>query len=312
MGCANRHVEKETLIKVYLMVWNALVENRADFMEQWTEQLQSENLLEGYRAEKFIEYTDGAEPLTQMDTDFMLKTLAAQIKQYKKSTILTPIFAALEVVMEVLIPMAMACLVKYGILGGDTGAIYRTVGYHMWLMGIGPRDADGIRRCLDDVNIEIQHQDDGVQHMILNGKDVTGEIRTPEMSKYASGVSARKCVRDFLLDMQRAFARKHNVVMDGRDIGTVVLPKAQVKIFLTASPEERAKRRFEELTEKGEKASYEKVLQDMKQRDKQDSERAIAPLKPAPDAVKLDTSGNTIEQSVSEILAIVRLSLIHI
>ena len=205
--------------------------------------------------------------------------------------------------------MAKRVAKELGYLYVDTGAIYRTVGYHMWLMGIGPRDADGIRRGPDDVNIEIQHQDDGVQHMILNGKDVTGEIRTPEMSKYASGVSARKCVRDFLLDMQRAFARKHNVVMDGRDIGTVVLPKAQVKIFLTASPEERAKRRFEELTEKGEKASYEKVLQDMKQRDKQDSERAIAPLKPAPDAVKLDTSGNTIEQSVSEILAIVRRKL---
>ena len=205
--------------------------------------------------------------------------------------------------------MAKRVAKELGYLYVDTGAIYRTVGYHMWLMGIGPRDADGIRRCLDDVNIEIQHLEDGVQHMILNGKDVTGEIRTPEMSKYASGVSAQKCVRDFLLDMQRALARKHNVVMDGRDIGTVVLPKAQVKIFLTASPEERAKRRFEELTEKGEKASYEKVLQDMKQRDKQDSERAIAPLKPAPDAVKLDTSGNTIEQSVSEILAIVRRKL---
>ena len=205
--------------------------------------------------------------------------------------------------------MAKRVAKELGYLYVDTGAIYRTVGYHMWLLGIGPRDADGIRRCLDDVNIEIQHLEDGVQHMILNGKDVTGEIRTPEMSKYASGVSAQKCVRDFLLDMQRSFARKHNVVMDGRDIGTVVLPKAQVKIFLTASPEERAKRRFEELTEKGEKASYEKVLQDMKQRDKQDSERAIAPLKPAPDAVKLDTSGNTIEQSISEILAIVRRKL---
>ncbi len=205
--------------------------------------------------------------------------------------------------------MAKRVAKELGYLYVDTGAIYRTVGYHMWLLGIGPRDADGIRRCLDDVNIEIQHLEDGVQHMILNGKDVTGEIRTPEMSKYASGVSAQKCVRDFLLDMQRSFARKHNVVMDGRDIGTVVLPKAQVKIFLTASPEERAKRRFEELTEKGEKASYEKVLQDMKQRDKQDSERAIAPLKPAPDAVKLDTSGNTIEQSVSEILAIIRRKL---
>ena len=205
--------------------------------------------------------------------------------------------------------MAKRVAKELGFLYVDTGAIYRTVGYHMWLMGIGPKDADGIRRCLDDVNIEIRHEDDGVQHMILNGKDVTGEIRTPEMSKYASGVSAQKCVRDFLLDMQRKFARRHNVVMDGRDIGTVVLPNAQVKIFLTASAEERARRRFEELSQKGEKVSFEKVLQDMKQRDKQDTERAIAPLKAAPDAVKLDTSGNTIEQSIDEILAIVRRKL---
>ena len=129
------------------------------------------------------------------------------------------------------------------------------------------------------------------------------------MSKYASGVSAQKCVRDYLLDMQRKFARTHNVVMDGRDIGTVVLPKAQVKIFLTASPEERARRRYEELTAKGEKTTYEKVLQDMKARDKQDSERDIAPLKAAPDAVKLDTSGYEIEQSVAAILDIVRRKL---
>lgn len=205
--------------------------------------------------------------------------------------------------------MAKRVAGELGFLYVDTGAIYRTVGYHMWLMGIGPKDADGIRRCLDDVNIEIRHEDDGVQHMILNGKDVTGEIRTPEMSKYASGVSAQKCVRDFLLEMQRKFARRHNVVMDGRDIGTVVLPNAQVKIFLTASAEERARRRFEELSQKGEKVSFDKVLQDMKQRDKQDTERAIAPLKAAPDAVKLDTSGNTIEQSIDEILAIVRRKL---
>ena len=205
--------------------------------------------------------------------------------------------------------MAKRVARELGYLYVDTGAIYRTVGYHMWLMGIGPKDADGIRRCLDDVNIEIQHQDDGVQHMILNGQDVTGEIRTPEMSKYASGVSAQKCVRDYLLDMQRKFARTHNVVMDGRDIGTVVLPKAQVKIFLTASPEERARRRYEELTAKGEKTTYEKVLQDMKARDKQDSERDIAPLKAAPDAVKLDTSGYEIEQSVAAILDIVRRKL---
>ena len=202
--------------------------------------------------------------------------------------------------------MAKRVAKELGYLYVDTGAIYRTVGYHMWLMGIGPKDADGIRRCLDDVNIEIRHLDDGVQHMILNGQDVTGEIRTPEMSRYASGVSAQKCVRDYLLDMQRKFARKHNVVMDGRDIGTVVLPNAQVKIFLTASPEERAKRRFEELTAKGETVHYEEVLKDMKARDKQDTERAIAPLRAAPDAVKLDTSGNTIEQSVEQILSIVR------
>ena len=202
--------------------------------------------------------------------------------------------------------MAKRVAKELGYLYVDTGAIYRTVGYHMWLMGIGPKDADGIRRCLDDVNIEIRHEEDGVQHMILNGQDVTGEIRTPEMSRYASGVSAQKCVRDYLLDMQRKFARKHNVVMDGRDIGTVVLPNAQVKIFLTASPEERAKRRFEELTAKGETVRYEEVLKDMKARDKQDTERAIAPLRAAPDAVKLDTSGNTIEQSVEQILSIVR------
>ena len=202
--------------------------------------------------------------------------------------------------------MAKRVAKELGYLYVDTGAIYRTVGYHMWLMGIGPKDADGIRRCLDDVNIEIRHLDDGVQHMILNGQDVTGEIRTPEMSRYASGVSAQKCVRDYLLDMQRKFARKHNVVMDGRDIGTVVLPNAQVKIFLTASPEERAKRRFEELTAKGEAVRYEEVLKDMKARDKQDTERAIAPLRAAPDAVKLDTSDNTIEQSVEQILSIVR------
>ena len=205
--------------------------------------------------------------------------------------------------------MAKRAAKELGYLYVDTGAIYRTVGYHMWLMGIGPKDADGIRRCLDDVNIEIRHETDGVQHMILNGKDVTGEIRTPEMSKYASGVSAQKCVRDYLLDMQRKFARKHNVVMDGRDIGTIVLPNAQVKIFLTASPEERARRRYEELSAKGEKVSFDKVLQDMIVRDKQDSERAIAPLKAAPDAVKLDTSGNTIEQSVEAILSIVRRKL---
>ena len=202
--------------------------------------------------------------------------------------------------------MAKATAKELGYLYVDTGAIYRTVGYHMWLMGIGPKDADGIRRLIDDVNIVIDHQADGVQHMILNGMDVTAELRTPEMSRYASGVSAQPCVREYLLDMQRQFAREHDVVMDGRDIGTVVLPRADVKIFLTASPEERARRRFEELQAKGDKSSYAQVLDEMKKRDKQDSERDIAPLRPARDAVMLDTSGNTIEQSVQEILEIVR------
>ena len=205
--------------------------------------------------------------------------------------------------------MAKAAAKELGYLYVDTGAIYRTVGYHMWLMGIGPKDADGIRRLIDDVNIVIDHQADGVQHMILNGMDVTAELRTPEMSRYASGVSAQPCVREYLLDMQRQFAREHDVVMDGRDIGTVVLPRADVKIFLTASPEERARRRFEELQAKGDKSSYAQVLDEMKKRDKQDSERDIAPLRPARDAVMLDTSGNTIEQSVQEILEIVRRKL---
>ena len=204
--------------------------------------------------------------------------------------------------------MARACAKALGYLYVDTGAIYRTVGYYMRLMGIGPKDRDGIARLIDEVNIEIRYED-GVQHMILNGKDVTDEIRTPEMSMYASGVSAQPCVREYLLDMQRQFAREHDVVMDGRDIGTVVLPRADVKIFLTASPEERARRRFEELQARGDKISYAQVLDEMKKRDKQDSERDIAPLRPARDAVKLDTSGNTIEQSVAEILAIVRRKL---
>lgn len=188
----------------------------------------------------------------------------------------------------------------------DTGAIYRTVGYHMCLMGISPRDADGIKRLIDDVNVRIEYAADCVQHMILNGHDVTDEIRTAQMAVYASGVSAQPVVREFLLDMQRDLARKHNVVMDGRDIGTVVLPNADVKIFLTASDTVRAQRRFLELQAKGEKTSFEQVLSDLRQRDKQDSTRAIAPLRCAPDAVRLDTSEQTVEESVAAMLAIIR------
>ena len=201
--------------------------------------------------------------------------------------------------------MARACAKALGYLYVDTGAIYRTVGYYMRLMGIGPKDKDGIARLIDEVNIEIRYED-GVQHMILNGKDVTDEIRTPEMSMYASGGSAQPCGRAFLLDMQRELARTQNVVMDGRDIGTVVLPDAQVKIFLTADVRVRAERRLAELQAKGEKASLQQVLAEMQARDKQDSERAAAPLRQAKDAVLLDTSALTPEAAVDAILAIVR------
>lgn len=204
--------------------------------------------------------------------------------------------------------MARACAKALGYLYVDTGAIYRTVGYYMRLMGIGPKDKDSIARLIDEVNIEIRYED-GVQHMILNGKDVTDEIRTPEMSMYASGVSAQPCVRAFLLDMQRELARTQNVVMDGRDIGTVVLPDAQVKIFLTADVRVRAERRLAELQAKGEKASLQQVLAEMQARDKQDSERAAAPLRQAKDAVLLDTSALTPEAAGDAILEIVRRKL---
>lgn len=201
--------------------------------------------------------------------------------------------------------MARACAKALGYLYVDTGAIYRTVGYYMRLMGIGPKDRDGIARLIDEVNIEIRYED-GAQRMILNGDDVTDEIRTPEMSMYASGVSAQPCVRAFLLDMQRQLARTHSVVMDGRDIGTVVLPDADVKIFLTADAEVRAKRRFAELQAKGDKTPYAQILAETKQRDAQDAGRAIAPLKQAADAVRLDTSEKTVDESVTAILDIVR------
>lgn len=202
--------------------------------------------------------------------------------------------------------MARRVAKDLGFIYVDTGAIYRTVGYHMNMMGIGPRDTDGVTRLIDDVNIRIEYDADGVQHMILNGYDVSGEIRTPEMSAIASAISAQKVVRDYLLEMQRNLARTHHVVMDGRDIGTVVLPEATVKIFLTAEPEVRARRRYDELRAKGEKVTYEKVLADLKKRDEQDSTRKIAPLRPARDAVILDTSGFDIEQSVAAIEKIVK------
>ena len=172
----------------------------------------------------------------------------------------------------------------------DTGAIYRTVAYFLDLLGISPKDVDGVERYIDELTIQIEYDETGKQHMIMNGMDVTEEIRTQDISQKASLVSAHKVVRDMLLDMQREVARKHNVIMDGRDIGTVVLPRATVKIFLTASAEVRAKRRTDELIAKGQKASYEQTLKDIQQRDYQDTHRPIAPLKQASDAYLLDTS----------------------
>ncbi len=187
----------------------------------------------------------------------------------------------------------------------DTGAIYRTVAYFLSLLGISPKDADGVQRYIDELTVEITYDGDGAQHMLMNGMDVTGEIRTQEISQMASLVSAHRVVREMLLDMQREMARRHNVVMDGRDIGTVVLPKADVKIFLTASAEVRAKRRCDELTAKGQKADYPQVLREIRQRDEQDANRAIAPLKQAKDAVLLDTSELDIPGVMEAMLKIV-------
>ncbi len=186
--------------------------------------------------------------------------------------------------------IARALAQELGYYYVDTGAIYRTVAYFLDLLGVSPNDVDGVERYIDELTIQITYDEEGKQHMIMNGMDVSGDIRTQDISQKASLVSAHKVVRDMLLDMQRQVAREHNVIMDGRDIGTVVLPKATVKIFLTASAEVRAQRRTDELLAKGQQADYEKTLKDIQQRDYQDSHRAIAPLKQAKDAVLLDTS----------------------
>ena len=187
----------------------------------------------------------------------------------------------------------------------DTGAIYRTVAYFLDLLGVSPKDVDGVTRYLDELTVEINYDETGKQHMIMNGMDVTDDIRTQDISQKASLVSAHAVVRDMLLDMQREVARKHNVIMDGRDIGTVVLPRATVKIFLTASAEVRAKRRMNELVAKGQKVVFEQVLKDIQQRDYQDSHREIAPLKQAKDAVLLDTSELDVEGVVAAMKRII-------
>ena len=188
----------------------------------------------------------------------------------------------------------------------DTGAIYRTVAYFMDLLGISPKDVDGVERYIDELTITIEYDEEGAQHMIMNGMDVTGDIRTQDISQKASLVSAHRVVRDVLLEMQRDVAKRHNVIMDGRDIGTVVLPKANVKIYLTADPQVRAKRRYDELIAKGQKADLRRILKEIQQRDYQDTHREIAPLKQAKDAVLVDTSELDIDGVVAAIRTIVK------
>ena len=187
----------------------------------------------------------------------------------------------------------------------DTGAIYRTVAYFFDLWGVSPKDIDGIRRYIDELNIDIEYDEEGLQHMIMNGIDVTGDIRTQDISQKASLISAHAIVRDAMMDMQRDAAKKYNVIMDGRDIGTVVLPKANVKIFLTASAEVRAQRRTEELIAKGQKANYATILKEIQQRDYQDTHREVAPLKMCRDSIKVDTSELDIDGVVAKIRGII-------
>jgi cytidylate kinase len=200
---------------------------------------------------------------------------------------------------------AKALAKELGYIYVDTGAIYRTVGLFARRQGVERSDAQGVAELLPQVNIELCYGEDGTQRMILCGEDVSGLIRTPEVAADASKVAAIPAVRTFLLEMQRELARTHDVVMDGRDIGTVVLPDAAVKIFLTASPETRAQRRYLELKEKGSTESFEQVLREVIARDEQDMNRAVAPLKQAEDAVLADTSTLNLEESVALLRSIV-------
>lgn len=197
--------------------------------------------------------------------------------------------------------VARAAAQKLGYIYVDTGALYRAVGVYCLRNSIVTTDVDSVGAILKDITVELKFID-GVQHVFLNGDDVSTEIRLPEASMAASNVSAIPSVRAFLFDLQRDIAAKNNCLMDGRDIGTVVLPNAQVKIFLTADPEERAMRRYKELIEKGSNVTYEEVLEDLKVRDYNDSHREIAPLKPAEDSVIVNTTGMTLEESINTIV----------
>lgn len=186
----------------------------------------------------------------------------------------------------------------------DTGALYRAIGYHVGRLGIDTGDTHGVVNALKGLTVSIEYVD-GEQRVFVNGQDVSAYIRTPEVSMAASAVSAIPEVRAFLLDVQRNMAATRSVVMDGRDIGTVILPNAQIKIFLTATPEARARRRHKELLEKGTDVTYEAVLADMVKRDYDDTHRAASPLCRAADAILVDTSEDTLEQAVARMKAII-------
>lgn len=201
--------------------------------------------------------------------------------------------------------LAKAVAAKLEIIYVDTGALYRTIGYYMLNHGIDPTDSVAVAAALGSFKLELTYVD-GEQVILLDGVNVKDSIRTPEMSMAASHVSAIKEVRDYLLNTQRNIAKQHSVIMDGRDIGTVILPNAEVKIFLTASPEARAKRRYEELKAKGKDVSYEQVYTEMVERDKNDSTRDIAPCVPAEDAIMLDNSGMTAEETTEAVIKIIK------
>ena len=202
--------------------------------------------------------------------------------------------------------MAKRLAQELGFLYVDTGAIYRTVGLAARSRDVDPSDAAKVESILPDLTITMGYGEDGLQHMLLNGEDVTQAIRKNEISVYASKVASIPAVRAYLLEMQRRMAREHDVIMDGRDIGTVVLPKAEVKLFLTAAPEARAERRYRELLELGQKADFEQVLQEVVERDRRDMEREISPLRQADDAVLADTTGLDLEGSFRLLLTLVQ------
>lgn len=200
--------------------------------------------------------------------------------------------------------IARSVAAELGYLYADTGALYRTIGLYAVRHGVDTEDAQGVIDCLENIKIDLKYVG-GEQRVYLCGEDVSGSIRTEEISMAASNVSRIPKVREFLLDLQRNIASTNDVIMDGRDIGTVVLPNATVKIFLTASPEKRAERRYKELTECGEKVDFDTILADIKKRDYNDSHREIAPLKPSENSVIADTSDLSLEESKTLIARII-------